>query len=102
VSVFRHSAVLGVKQEDVAGCAVGRTVICRGLYEGVSRSFRTGRLERELQTVQLSASYFVIQPSEFCCHNRLCYFSMSIVVSIYFVIDSVRKLSDTPSYQSVC
>jgi hypothetical protein len=26
------------------------------LYEGVSKSFRTGRLERELRTVQLSAS----------------------------------------------
>jgi hypothetical protein len=27
-----------------------------GLYEGVSKSFRTGRLERELQMVQLSAT----------------------------------------------
>jgi hypothetical protein len=26
------------------------------LYEGVSRSFRTGRLERELQMLQLSAT----------------------------------------------
>jgi hypothetical protein len=26
------------------------------VYEGVSKSFRTGRLERELQTVQLSAT----------------------------------------------
>jgi hypothetical protein len=26
------------------------------LYEGVSKSFRTGRLERELQMVQLSAT----------------------------------------------
>jgi hypothetical protein len=25
-------------------------------YEGVSKSFRTGRLERELQTVQISAT----------------------------------------------
>jgi hypothetical protein len=26
------------------------------MYEGVSKSFRTGRLERELQMVQLSAT----------------------------------------------
>jgi hypothetical protein len=26
------------------------------VYEGVSRSFRTGRLERELQVVELSAT----------------------------------------------
>jgi hypothetical protein len=26
------------------------------IYEGVSKSFRTGRLERELQMVQLSAT----------------------------------------------
>jgi len=28
------------------------------LYEGVSKTFRTGRLERELQVVQLSATKF--------------------------------------------
>jgi len=33
-------------------------------------------------------------------HNPLCCFSTSVcVVSVYFVIDSVRKLLDTPSYQ---
>jgi hypothetical protein len=35
------------------GLVVGVT---EGVYEGVSKSFRTGRLERELQMVQLSAS----------------------------------------------
>jgi hypothetical protein len=36
---------------------------------------------------------------EFCRHNPLCCFSrVFIVVSVYFVIDSVRKLLDTPSY----
>jgi hypothetical protein len=42
----------------------GKVVSCRGSsreyfearYEGVSKSFRTGRLERELQMVQLSAT----------------------------------------------
>jgi len=44
------------------------------LYEGVSKSFRTGRLERELQTVQLSATSCscistLWVSSEFCYHN---------------------------------
>jgi hypothetical protein len=53
------------------------------VYEGVSKSFRTGRLERELQMVQLSAircscnRYFVSHFSEFCRHNSLCCFSTS-------------------------
>jgi hypothetical protein len=33
-------------------------------YEGVSKSFRTGRLERELQMVQLSATSAVVS---LCC-----------------------------------
>jgi len=40
--------------------------------------------------------YFVSLSSEFCCHNPLCFFSTS-VYCFYFVIDSVRKLVDTPS-----
>jgi hypothetical protein len=52
-------------------------------YESVSKSFRTGRLERELQMVQLSplgavVPLFVSQSSEFCRHNPLCCFSTSI------------------------
>jgi len=34
------------------------------------------------------------QSSEFCRHNPLCCFS----TSVYFIIDSVRKLLVTPSY----
>jgi len=47
------------------------------------------------QWVQLY-HYFVGQSNEFCHHNALCCFSTSVCV--YFVIDSVRKLLDTPSY----
>jgi hypothetical protein len=53
-------------------------------YEGVSKSFRTGRLARELQMVQLSATrcscitIFFSQSSEFCRHNPLCYFSTNV------------------------
>jgi hypothetical protein len=44
--------------------------------------------------------YFVSQSGEFCRHNPLCCFSTSNTKGkrIYFVIDLVRKLLDTPSY----
>jgi hypothetical protein len=44
--------------------------------------------------------YFVSQSSEFCRHNPLCCFSTCGYCSCYFVIDSVRKLLDIPSYSS--
>jgi len=68
----------------------------------VSKSFRTGRLERELQMVQLALChyvqlyrYFVNESSEFCRHNPLCCLSSACC---YFIIDTVRKLMGTPSY----
>jgi acetolactate synthase regulatory subunit len=69
-------------------------------YEGVSRSFRTGRLERELQMVQLSAtrcSCIAISWVSLVSFAAitLCVASQRVV---YFVINSVRKLLDTPSY----
>jgi hypothetical protein len=80
---------------------------CIRFYEGVTKSFRTGRLERKLQMVQLSAtrySYIAIlwvSQVSFAAIT-LCVASQRvfIVVSVYFVIDSVRKLLDTPSYIS--
>jgi hypothetical protein len=77
-------------------------------HEGVSRSFRTGHLEREQEMVQLSTtscSYIVILWVSIVnfAAITLCVASqwVFIVVSVYFVIDSVRKLLDTHSY-SVC
>jgi hypothetical protein len=75
------------------------------LNEGVSKSFRTGRMERELQMVQLSATrcsciaILWVSLVSFAAIT-LCVASQRvfIVVSVYFVIDSVRKLLDTPSY----
>jgi hypothetical protein len=74
-------------------------------YEGVSKSFRTGRLEQELQMVQLSAtvcSYIAILwvslVSFAAITLRVASQRMFVVVSVYFVIDSVRKLLDTLSY----
>jgi sterol desaturase/sphingolipid hydroxylase (fatty acid hydroxylase superfamily) len=74
-------------------------------YEGVSKSFGTGRLERELQMVQLSATrcscmaILWVSLVSFVAIT-LCVASqwVFIVVSVYFVIDPVRKLLDTPSY----
>jgi hypothetical protein len=59
------------------------------IYEGVSKSFRAGRLERELQMVQLSATRcscmtFVSQSSEFCRHNPLCCFWTSVYYCCLF------------------
>jgi hypothetical protein len=75
----------------------------RKIYEGVSKSFGTGRLDRELQMVQLSATrcsciaIFLVSIVSFAAIT-LCVASQRvfIVVSVYFVIDSVRKLLDTP------
>jgi hypothetical protein len=73
------------------------------LYEGVSRSFRTGRLERELQMIQLSATRYSciaalwVNLVSFAAIT-LCVASQRVFVVVYFVIDSVRKLLDTPSY----
>jgi hypothetical protein len=74
------------------------------LYEGVSKSFRTGRLERELQMVQLSATrcsciaIFWVSLLSFVAIT-LCVTSQRVFIVVNFVIDSVRKLLDTPSYK---
>jgi hypothetical protein len=74
-------------------------------YEGVCKSFRTGRLERELQMVQLSATrcssiaiLCIILVS--LAAITLCVASQRVFIFVYFVIDSARKLLDTPSYCS--
>jgi hypothetical protein len=75
------------------------------MYEGETKSFRTGRLEPELQMVQLSATrcsciaILWVSLASFAA-IIICVASQRvfIVVSVYFVIDSVRKLSDTSSY----
>jgi hypothetical protein len=74
-------------------------------YEDVSKSFRIGRLERELQMVQLSATrcsciaILWVSLVNFATIT-LCVSSQQVIpkVSVYFVIDSVRKLLVTPAY----
>jgi hypothetical protein len=73
-------------------------------YESVSKSFRTGRLEWELQMVHISATRcnFIailwVSLVSFAAIT-LCVASQRVfvVVSLYFVINPVRKLLDTPS-----
>jgi hypothetical protein len=75
------------------------------IYEGVSKSFQTGHLERELQMVQLSATRYsciaILWVSLVSFATITLYVSSQRVISkvnVYFVIDSVRKLLDTPLY----
>jgi len=77
-------------------------------YEGVSKSFRIGRLERELQMVELSATscsriaILWVSLASFAA-IILCVASQRVfIVVVYFVIGSIRKLLDTPSYVMAC
>jgi hypothetical protein len=74
------------------------------MYEGVSKSFRAGRLERELKMVQLSdtrCSCVAILWTSLVSFAAITFYVapqwVFIVVSVYFVTDSVRKLLDTHS-----
>jgi hypothetical protein len=80
------------------------TMFTRGrLYEGVSRSFRSGHLERELHIVKLSATRFsciailLVSLVSFVAIT-LCVASQRVFIVVFFVIDSVRKFLDTSSY----
>jgi hypothetical protein len=71
--------------------------------KSVSKSFRTGLLEQELQMVQLSAtrcSWITILWVSLGSFASITFCVVSqrvFIVVVYFVIDSVRKLMDTPS-----
>jgi hypothetical protein len=87
------------------------------LYEGVSKSFRTGRLERELQMVQLSATRFTciailwVRLVSFAAIT-LCIASQRVfivVVVVYFVITrsgnfwiNPRILQSSTIWNSMC
>jgi hypothetical protein len=78
-------------------------------YEGVPKSFRTGRLERELQMVQLSATRYNciailwVSLVSFVAITRVAsqrVFIAVVLVLVDFIMDSVRKLLDTASYMT--
>jgi len=62
--------------------------------EVVSKSFRTGRLERECSciVILLVSLVSIVAITLWAASQRM------FVISIYFFINSVRKLLDTPSY----
>jgi len=85
--------------------AKSRLIMMQEKYEGVFKRFRTDRLERELQMVQLSASkcsriaiLWVSLVSFATVTLSVASQQVFIVTVVYFVIDSVRKLLDTLSY----
>jgi hypothetical protein len=76
-------------------------------YEGVSKSFQTGCLEQELQMVQLFAircscitilwvSVVSFATITLCVASQWVF--VAVVIVVYFFVDSVQKLLDTPSY----
>jgi hypothetical protein len=75
-------------------------------YEGVCKSFRTGRLVRELQLVHLSAIRCIcidilwVSLVSFAAIT-LCIASQRVIpkASLYIFTDSVRKLLVTPLYK---
>jgi hypothetical protein len=66
------------------------------MYENVSKSFRTGCLERELRMVQLSATrcsciaILWVSLVEFCHHNPLCCFSTSVYCCKRYISLSIQ------------
>jgi hypothetical protein len=85
--------------------ANGCSSTIEALYKGVSKIYRTGQLERELQMAQLSVtmcSYIAILWVSLVSFAAitLCVASQWIIptASVCFVIDSVRELLDAPSY----
>jgi hypothetical protein len=80
------------------------TSLFTNVCEGVSKSFRTGRLERELQMVQLSATrcsciaILWVWLVSFAAITLCVASQRMFIVVVYFVINSARKLLDTPSY----
>jgi hypothetical protein len=110
VECYRHSNLFHVGHKECAILDYETHLVAnihpkrRSLrYEGVSKSFRTGRLERELQMVQLcTARCSCIAILWFSLVSvaaiTLCVASQRVFIVVYFVIDSVRKILDIPSY----
>jgi hypothetical protein len=79
--------------------------LLQNMYGGVSKSSQTGRLNRELQMVELSATRYSriviswVSLVSFAAIT-LCVASQRVLIFliVYFVIDSVRKIVYTPSY----
>jgi hypothetical protein len=79
---------------------------CVWPYKGVSRRFQTGCLEQELQMVQLSAtrcSCIAIMWASLVSFSTktlcvACQWVFIVAIVVCLIIDSIRKLLDTPFY----
>jgi hypothetical protein len=109
VELYLHSSSTpswhGAQLSTVTTSPVPYLHYVQWVYEDVSKSFRTGRLDRELQMVELSATRYsciaVLWVSLVSVTAITLGFSSQrvfIAVIVYFVIDSVRRLLDTSSY----
>jgi hypothetical protein len=83
-------------------------VITLFIYEGVPKSFQTGRLEQEMQMVQLPATRCTciailwVSLVSFAAITLCVVSQLVFIVVVYFVIDLVWKLLHTPSYIRIC
>jgi hypothetical protein len=102
---------MNIKANNV--CKHSKNIFVKYVYEGVSKRFWTGRIEQELQMVQLSVTrcsctaIFSVRlvsfaTTTFCVASELVFIIIVVVVVVvvvvYFVTDSVRKVLVTPSY----
>jgi hypothetical protein len=77
------------------------------IYEGVTKSFQMGRLEQEMQMLQLSdprcsrIDILWVSLVSFATIT-LCVASQQVFIVVHFVIDSVRKILDTHARARVC
>jgi len=68
------------------------------VYEGVSKSFRTGHLERELQTVNLSATRCSCIATLRVSLVSFAAINLCVASQLVFMVVKLMKLLDTPSH----
>jgi hypothetical protein len=99
-----HFLPLRYKLWQVAKLGVQCLTLGKYVDKGVSKSFQTGRLERELQMVQLSATrcsciaILWVSLVSFAAITLSVASQQVFIIVVLFRHDSVRKLLDTPSY----
>jgi hypothetical protein len=85
-----------------SGSIILHLLSLRPVYDGVSKSFRTGYLERELlSAIRCSCIAILwVKSSEFCRHNPLCCFSTSVYCCKRIFL--YRLSPETFGYTLVC
>jgi hypothetical protein len=105
-SIFLQNSSFTPVSVSMCFITIKQLLLLPKMYDWVSKSFRTGRLERELQTIQLCATrcsciaILWVSLVSFVAIT-LCVASQRVFIVVHFVIDSVRKLLDKSSYTNV-